>query len=112
MTVPEVVTSSTWLEARKALLLQEKELTRQRDRVTTARRMLPMVEVEKDYIFEGPSGEIRLKDMFDGCQQLIVQHVMYPPEWEDMCPSCFGSLNGLSLSTLKELRGKNTAYAA
>ncbi|HEY0534841.1 MAG TPA: DUF899 family protein, partial [Actinoplanes sp.] len=45
MRVPEIVTEEEWLEARRALLAREKELTRLRDAVAAERRSLPMVEV-------------------------------------------------------------------
>ena len=53
MDTPEVVTQSEWLEARKALLAKEKEVTRLRDELSAERRRLPMVEIEKDYRFVG-----------------------------------------------------------
>jgi predicted dithiol-disulfide oxidoreductase (DUF899 family) len=51
MSLPKIATRAEWLRSRKELLDQEKELTRQRDALNTARRQLPMVEVEKDYVF-------------------------------------------------------------
>ncbi len=55
MTLPEVVSRSEWLAARKAFLVREKEFTRQRDALVADRRRLPMVRVEKEYVFEGPT---------------------------------------------------------
>ncbi|MFI8075047.1 DUF899 family protein [Streptomyces sp. NPDC086033] len=57
--LPEVVSREEWLRARKELLAEEKEVTRARDRVNAARRRLPMVRVEKRYVFEGPHGQVR-----------------------------------------------------
>ena len=54
---PPIVSREQWLVARKKLLAQEKELTRQYDRVNAVRRRLPMVRIEKNYMFEGPGGE-------------------------------------------------------
>lgn len=56
MSLPEVVTRDSWLAARKELLAKEKEMTRRRDALNAERRRLPMVEIEKDYVFEGPEG--------------------------------------------------------
>lgn len=83
-----VVSREEWLEARKALLLEEKALTRQRDRVNAARLALPSVRVEKDYRFQGPSGEKSLADLFDGRSQLMINHFMFHPEWDAGCEGC------------------------
>ena len=56
MSLPKVATQTEWLRARKELLDKEKEMTRQRDSLNIQRRELPMVEVEKDYVFDGPDG--------------------------------------------------------
>ena len=47
-----------------------------------------MVKVEKAYVFEGPEGAVRLLDLFDGRQQLIVYHAMFDPGWDEACPMC------------------------
>ena len=62
----EVVSAAEWLVARKDLLNREKEFSRQRDALSAARRKLPMVKVEKEYVFEGPDGKETLDDLFDG----------------------------------------------
>jgi predicted dithiol-disulfide oxidoreductase (DUF899 family) len=85
---PRIVSREAWLEARKALLQQEKELTRQRDRVNAARLALPWVEVDKDYRFHTPSGERSLAELFDGRSQLMINHFMFGPDWDAGCPGC------------------------
>ncbi len=50
-------------DARKELLAKEKDLTRQWDALNAARRNLPMVEVQKDYTFDGGRA-VRLIDKF------------------------------------------------
>jgi predicted dithiol-disulfide oxidoreductase (DUF899 family) len=72
MSLPRIATHEEWLAARTELLAKEKELTRQRDALNVERRHLPMVEVVKDYRFEGPQGTVGLIDLFDGRRQLIV----------------------------------------
>ena len=57
MSVPRVVSREEWLAARKQLLAREKALTRKRDAVNAERRRLPVVEVGKQYNFEGPAGK-------------------------------------------------------
>ncbi len=83
-----VVAEAEWLIARKDLLAREKEFTRSRDELSRRRRDLPWVKVDKEYVFEGPSGKESLADLFDGRSQLIVYHFMFGPGWEEGCKSC------------------------
>jgi predicted dithiol-disulfide oxidoreductase (DUF899 family) len=83
-----VVSQEKWLEARKALLLKEKEFTHLRDRINAERLALPWVRVEKDYVFDAPKGKKSLADLFAGCSQLIVYHFMLGPGWTAGCPGC------------------------
>jgi len=83
-----VVAHDEWLEARKALLAKEKEFTRARDEITRRLRDLPWEAVDKEYVFEGASGEVTLADLFDGRSQLVVYHFMFGPDWEAGCKSC------------------------
>ncbi len=87
-TKPEIVDRKTWLQARRALLREEKALTRYRDYVVAKRQSLPWVEVEKHYTFEGPDGACSLADLFGGRSQLVVYHFMYGPDWEQGCDGC------------------------
>jgi predicted dithiol-disulfide oxidoreductase (DUF899 family) len=88
MNHPETVSRAEWLVARKDLLSREKEFTRQRDALSAARRKLPMVKIDKEYVFDGPDGKKALADLFDGRSQLIVYHFMLGPDWEEGCKSC------------------------
>jgi predicted dithiol-disulfide oxidoreductase (DUF899 family) len=83
-----VVSREHWLEARRALLAREKELTRLNDRVAEARRALPRVRIDKPYVFDTPRGPRSLADLFEGRRQLVVQHFMFGPGWAQGCPSC------------------------
>jgi predicted dithiol-disulfide oxidoreductase (DUF899 family) len=85
---PKVAPAAEWLAARKELLRKEKEFTRLRDELSRQRRELPWERVEKNYVFDGPSGKETLADLFDGRSQLIVYHFMFGPSWEEGCPSC------------------------
>ena len=111
MTLPTIASREEWLAARTELLDEEKELTRQRDALNTARRNLPMVEVEKDYVFEGPDGPAHLADLFEGRRQLIVYHFMFDPDWEQGCPSCTAGTDEMSPGLLEHLRTRDTSYA-
>jgi predicted dithiol-disulfide oxidoreductase (DUF899 family) len=84
----EIVSEAEWLVARKDLLAREKEFTRQRDALSAARRQLPMVKIDKEYVFDGPDGKKTLADLFDGRGQLIVYHFMFGSGWEEGCKSC------------------------
>jgi predicted dithiol-disulfide oxidoreductase (DUF899 family)/uncharacterized damage-inducible protein DinB len=84
----KVVGPTEWLAARKELLKKEKEFTRLRDDLSRQRRELPWEKVEKDYIFEGPTGKVALTELFNGRSQLIVYHFMFGPGWKEGCPSC------------------------
>jgi hypothetical protein len=76
---PRIAFRAEWLAARKELLAKEKELTRHRDAVNAERRRLPMVRIEKDYVFESPASKARLLDLFGERRQLIVYHFMFDP---------------------------------
>jgi predicted dithiol-disulfide oxidoreductase (DUF899 family) len=88
MTTHLTVSRDKWLEARRDLLAAEKDLTRRRDRVALLRRQLPWVRVDKDYVFDGSDGRVTLVELFDGRRQLLVQHFMLAPGWEQGCKSC------------------------
>lgn len=88
MTTHSTVSRYKWLEARLDLLAAEKDLTRRSDQVAQLRRQLPWVKIDKRYVFDGPTGQIALADLFEGRHQLLVQHFMLAPGWEQGCPSC------------------------
>ena len=92
---PPIASREQWLAERKKLLAHEKELTRQYDQVNAERRRLPMVKVEKNYLFDGPHGKPSLKDLFEGRRQLIVYHFMFDPAWDKGCSGCTGFVDAL-----------------
>jgi predicted dithiol-disulfide oxidoreductase (DUF899 family) len=112
MSLPKVASRDVWLDARKRLLAKEKALTKQRDSLNAERRMLPMVKIEKDYVFEGPDGKASLLDLFEGRRQLIVQHFMFDPAWDDGCPSCSAGADEISKGLLEHLHTRDTTLAA
>jgi predicted dithiol-disulfide oxidoreductase (DUF899 family) len=112
MSLPEIVSRQQWLIARRQLLVREKELTRQRDALNADRRRLPMVRVDKQYAFEGPDGPASLARLMGDRAQLVVQHVMFDPEWEKPCPGCNASLDELAPAVLAHLQTRDTAFAA
>ena len=89
---PQIVSRDEWQRARDQLLVKEKAATRARDALAAERRRLPMVRIEKEYVFEGPDGKVRLLDLFEGRRQLIIYHFMFAPGVEGWplagCPGC------------------------
>jgi predicted dithiol-disulfide oxidoreductase (DUF899 family) len=111
MSLPRIATREEWLAARRELLAKEKNLTRQRDALSADRRNLPMVEIVQDYRFDGPDGQVRLIDLFEGRRQLIIYHFMFHPEWQDGCSSCSAGTDELSPGFLQHLHVRDTTYA-
>jgi predicted dithiol-disulfide oxidoreductase (DUF899 family) len=83
-----VVSHEEWVAARRQHLAREKEFTRLRDQLSHERRELPWERVDKAYVFDGPDGPESLGDLFAGRGQLIVQHFMFDPSWDEGCKSC------------------------
>jgi predicted dithiol-disulfide oxidoreductase (DUF899 family) len=106
MTLPQVVSHDEWLAARLKLLAQEKEAMRMQDAVTARRAELPMVRIDKDYVFEGPAGKASLVDLFEGRRQLLVYHFMWNEGWEDGCPSCSFTVD--NVGRLEHLHAEDT----
>jgi predicted dithiol-disulfide oxidoreductase (DUF899 family) len=111
MSLPRIASRDDWRAARIELLAREKELTRQRDALSAERRNLPMVQIEKDYVLDGPAGPSHLPDLFEGRAQLIIYHFMYDPEWEVGCSSCTAGTDELSAGFLDHLHTRDTTYA-
>ena len=88
LTQHPVVSRDRWIAERKTLLAHEKELTHLRDRIAEERRALPWVRLEQDYVFDTVDGPRKLSELFQGRRQLLVQHFMFGPGWEQGCKSC------------------------
>jgi len=88
MEMPKVVSHEEWLKARLDLLAAEKEFTRQRDALTRRRMAMPWERIGKNYVFDTLEGKRTLAELFEGRRQLLVQHFMFAPGWEQGCPSC------------------------
>lgn len=108
---PTVVDRTVWNDARGVLLQQEKALTRMKDAVSAARRRMPMVEVRADYKFSGvdnPEEPVTLLELFDGRPQLIVQHFMFAPDWDEGCDGC--SMMAEHIGPLSHLHARRTSF--
>ena len=111
MSLPDIADRAEWLAARRKLLAREKQLTSMQDALNADRRRLPMVRIEKEYAFAGPDGRVSLLDMFEGRRQLIIQHFMFDPEWEDGCSSCSASVDEISDGVIAHLHARETTFA-
>jgi predicted dithiol-disulfide oxidoreductase (DUF899 family) len=112
MDLPRVVSQSDWQKAHEALLAKEKDYTRAGDALAAERRRMPMVEIDKDYVFEGQEGKKRLLDFFDGRPQLLIYHFMFAPGvegWPDAgCPGC--SMVVDQIGHQAHFRARNTSF--
>ena len=112
MKLPEVVSTAEWDAAREKLLVKEKAATRARDALAAERRRLPMVQIEKEYVFEGPNGKASLLDLFDGRRQLIVYHFMFAPDVEGWpsaaCSGC--SMFADNVGNITHLHARDTSF--
>jgi predicted dithiol-disulfide oxidoreductase (DUF899 family) len=105
---PPIVSREQWLAERKKLLTNEKDLTKHYDRVNAQRRELPMVKIEKNYIFDTPNGKRTLKELFEGRRQLIIYHFMFDPAWDKGCTGCTGFVD--ALGDLSLLAKRDTTF--
>lgn len=105
-----IVTPEEWLEARKALMAKEKQLTRLRDKLAAECRALPWVRVEKQYVFDAPHGKVTLGDLFDGRSQLFVKHFMMGPGQVTQCVGCSLEVDHLE-GLLVHLQNHDVTYA-
>ncbi len=113
MNLPPVVSEAEWQAAHEKLLAEEKEATRARDALAAERRRLPMVEIDKAYVFEGPDGERSLLDLFEGRRQLVLYHFMFAPGvdgWPSAgCGGC--SMFVDNVGHLAHLHARDTSFA-
>jgi len=112
MKLPKVVSPDEWKAAHARLLAKEKAATRDRDALAAERRRQPMVRIHKEYVFEGPNGEVSLLDLFEGRRQLIVYHFMFAPGvdgWPEAgCPGC--SMVADQVANLAHLHARDTSF--
>ena len=109
MRLPTVVSPEEWLTARKALLAAETAVNEARRAAAAERQQLPIVRVEKKYMFEGDQGTVALADLFEGRPQLIVYHMMFDPAWDEGCRFCSFLMD--NVGHLAHLHARNTTFA-
>src|SRR6188768_1565401 len=110
--LPPIVSPAEWQRTHKKIIAKEKALMRAHDALAAERRRGPMVEITKDYTFEGPGGTAKLVDLFDGRRQLILYHFMYAPGvggWPTAgCPGC--SMFVDQVGHLAHLHARDTSF--
>ncbi|MBL8906761.1 MAG: DUF899 domain-containing protein [Rhizobiales bacterium] len=106
-----IVTRADSLAPRLELLAREKAFTRARDDLARARRALPWVRVDKQYEFETLSGRKNLADLFAGRSQLIVQHFMFSPDWDEGCVGCSFSADHVD-GALPHIQARDASFVA
>jgi len=89
-------TRQDWLQARLALLEDEKDLTRRSDELASRRQALPWVRVDQSYDFDTDAGPATLADLFQGRSQLLIYHFMFGPDYQAGCPSCSAIADGFA----------------
>jgi predicted dithiol-disulfide oxidoreductase (DUF899 family) len=109
MNLPQIVPQDVWQVARNDLLIKEKEATRAHDALSAARRRLPMVQIDKQYVFAGPDGPASLHDLFEGRRQLILYHFMFDPNEDEGCQGC--SMFVDNIGHLAHLHARDTSLA-
>lgn len=107
--LPPIVSRAEWQQARDALLVKEKAATRNSDRLAAERRRLPMVEIDKQYVFDGPKGPTTLLEMFEGRRQLVIYHFMFHPDWTEGCVGCSSAIDNMGHPA--HLHARNTTLA-
>jgi predicted dithiol-disulfide oxidoreductase (DUF899 family) len=112
MQLGPAVSAAEWQLAHDELLVKEKEATHARDALAAERRRLPIVQIDKDYVFDGADGKASLLELFDGRRQLIVYHFMFAPGvdgWPSAgCTGC--SMFADNVGELAHLYARDTSF--
>ncbi len=109
MNLPPVVSAAEWQTALDSLRATEKEATNARDALAAERRRLPRVRIDKDYVFDGPAGNVSLLDLFEGRRQLLLYHFMFGPNQDEGCNGC--SMFVDQIGHLAHLHARDTSFA-
>lgn len=113
--LPKIVSPEEWQFAHEEFLKKEKEFTHTRDALAAQRRRLPMVRIEKNYIFDAPDGKESLLDLFDGQKQLLLYHFMFAPGvggWPTAaCPGCSMFTDNIGQFTPIHLKARGISMA-
>jgi predicted dithiol-disulfide oxidoreductase (DUF899 family) len=106
---PRIVSHDEWQKARDRLLAKEKNVTRTLAALAAERRRLPMVRIDKAYVFDGPEGKASLLDLFQGRRQLLLYHFMFGPTREAGCVGCSCVVD--QIGHLAHLNARDASFA-
>jgi predicted dithiol-disulfide oxidoreductase (DUF899 family) len=107
---PAIVSRPEWQAARDDLLKAEKELMRAHDALNARRRRLPMTEIVRDYRFASPTrDDLRLADLFEGRDQLVIYHNMLNHGSDHICPGCSKYSDNL-MNNFAHLHARRTTF--
>lgn len=108
MHYPEIASRAEWQRQRDALLAEEKALTHAHDALNARRRRLPMTEITTDYVFQSTArDDLRLADLFDGRDQLVMYHNMLTAG--HICPGCSQVCDHL-MNHFEHLHARRTSF--
>lgn len=109
--MPAVTDRAAWQAQLDELLVREKAHTREGDAIASARRRLPMVEIDPSVTVTGAQGKVTLLDVFEGRRQLLVYFHMWHPGQpaEGQCEGCT-FFNG-QIRELSYLHSRDVTYA-
>lgn len=97
---PPVASQAEWNAALATITAQEESVATAMHELAAARKRMPMVLVERDYVFDGPDGQRTLAELFDGRNQLILYRFFYEDGvdgWPDAgCPGCSSFVDGIA----------------
>ncbi|HUZ12476.1 MAG TPA: DUF899 domain-containing protein [Caulobacteraceae bacterium] len=106
----QVVSLEAWIEARTDLTAKEKAATHAYDELGREQRAMPWVWIEKDYVFEGPSGPVTLAELFADRSQLFIKHFMLWPGKVRQCVGCSLEVDDVA-GLLEHLHNHDVTYA-
>lgn len=107
----QIVSRDEWLKLRTELLAREKAYTQLHDELSAKRRALPWVKLDKNYVFDSPSGKVTLAELFDGRSQLFIKHYMMGPGQTHPCVGCAFEVDHIE-GLLVHLKNHDVSYVA
>lgn len=113
---PPIVSADDWSASLAELTRQEEAVAAELDRLAAARKRMPMVAVDDDYRFDGPEGEVSLRELFEGRHQLILYRFFFEEGvdgWPEAgCVGCSSWADGVADLNLLHARDITFAMAS
>ncbi len=83
-TLPNIISFDEWQTAVDRQLINAKQYK------------LPMVKIDKNYVFDCENGTVNLIDLFENRRHLIIYHFMFDPLWTQGCYGCSRAVDAMS----------------